>query len=61
MFGNLAVKGEGHAVRIACRVGGIKLAHLNAGPVIRPLNKGRGGLKRRNGTGSQTPSSTASD
>ena len=39
MVGNLAVKREGHAVGIACRVGGLKLAHLNAGPVIRPFHK----------------------
>ena len=40
MFCNLAVKGERDAVRIACRIGCIQPAHLNAGPVIRPLNKG---------------------
>ena len=40
MFSYLAVEGEGHAVRIACRIGCIQPAHLNAGPVIRPLNKG---------------------
>ena len=40
MFRNLAVEGEGHAVRIACGVGGVELADLHAGPVIRPLHKG---------------------
>lgn len=40
MIGNLAVKRERDAVCIACRVRGLKLAHLNARPVIRPFNKG---------------------
>ncbi len=39
MSGNLAVKRQGHTVGIACRVGGVKLAHLHAGPVIRPFHK----------------------
>ncbi len=61
MLRNLAVEGEGDAMGVACGVRRLQLADLNARPVVQAVNKVRGGLKRRNGTGSQTPSSTARD